>query len=384
MHKSTDSKSLIELWSEYATSFGTDEQALIFLMHCLDAGVPICRNCGSQNRIAYSCQRTYRCTNCRAENSRTANTFIACIRRPQAFLGAMFLSARAALFNACDLARLSGIANSSAWCICQKLNMAKNIAVFSEMPAANSEDHDIVQVSSAGFAEIINRRSIETERRQHPRSEIATVQGADGADDQPTMPGSDPRRDYITDAGNVTDDRSETNSAHCADPDRDDPVLEQLAGNEKLVYSKLSHSGPIHFDILQQATSLEVGKLCATITMLQLSDLIVRLPGDYYKRYSEPLPAQSSAAGGDCTPLSEEQTKMCAPLVQYIRRGFCGISRKYLQLYATAYSYNVLPVREFTSFVQRCLRLAPIRSKDLRAYVSPEAIQFCSSASAPA
>jgi putative transcriptional regulator len=65
-------------------------------------------------------------------------------------------------------------------------------------------------------------------------------------------------------------------------PHAQDPWLE-LGERDKNVYEHIT-SEPVHFDVLAERTGLAAGELSATLTMLELSGIVHRVSGDWYKR----------------------------------------------------------------------------------------------------
>jgi addiction module HigA family antidote len=61
------------------------------------------------------------------------------------------------------------------------------------------------------------------------------------------------------------------------------PDARKLAANEKKVYKLLSEK-PIHFDLLCERSGLNAGQLSATLTMLELAELVTRHAGDWYSK----------------------------------------------------------------------------------------------------
>jgi len=61
------------------------------------------------------------------------------------------------------------------------------------------------------------------------------------------------------------------------------PAIVQLYGRELEVYGLISLE-PVHFDYLAEKTGMNSGELSATLTMLELSGVVSRLPGDWYAR----------------------------------------------------------------------------------------------------
>lgn len=61
------------------------------------------------------------------------------------------------------------------------------------------------------------------------------------------------------------------------------PTVVQLFGREKEVYDIIT-SEPVHFDMLVDRLGIPVPELSAALTMLELANLVERLPGEWYSR----------------------------------------------------------------------------------------------------
>lgn len=127
-------------------------------------------SCGS-NEFVYSenlrsryCQRKHRI-------SVTAKTiFRNCKTKALLALAmALWLAADGILVSASELSRLNNIEESSAWEILKKVGFLARSLMGSE-----------AQAPSEAFASVIARRSIETPRKQHPRTELLAQPNAPG------------------------------------------------------------------------------------------------------------------------------------------------------------------------------------------------------------
>ena len=54
---------------------------------------------------------------------------------------------------------------------------------------------------------------------------------------------------------------------------------------EKEIFEMISGE-PVHFDHLIEKSGIHAGELSATLTLLELSGIVERLPGDWYSRQS--------------------------------------------------------------------------------------------------
>ena len=60
------------------------------------------------------------------------------------------------------------------------------------------------------------------------------------------------------------------------------PTMVQLYGRERELYELIA-AEPRQFESLAEYTGLSVGELSATLTMLELAGIVIRLPGDWYE-----------------------------------------------------------------------------------------------------
>ncbi len=64
---------------------------------------------------------------------------------------------------------------------------------------------------------------------------------------------------------------------------REVPTMVQLYGREREIFEMIS-AEPVQFDFLCERSGMSAGELSATLTMLELAGVVMRLPGDWYER----------------------------------------------------------------------------------------------------
>jgi len=195
-------------------------------------------------------------------------------------------------FNAFQFHKLVGIAYSTAFAILKKISVAAHTAM---------QDDDIVHLPSSLFSSVFKKRSRQTPAGKTPLAE---------EDISNTL------------ADNQTESEAEaTLPPGCEEP----PTIQDPM--ERAIYECLSLK-PLPYDSIFEKLGAPPGELSAALTLLELSELVKRLPGDRYIRSS-----RSSGVTGAHQSIDEPQTKLVAQVIKYIRKTFGGISRKYLQNY---------------------------------------------------
>jgi hypothetical protein len=249
-------------------------------------------------------------------------------------------------FNAGDLHRLGYIAASTALEILKKLNTV----IFSEMEA----ESNAIDVYSGQFAPIVCKRSLETPANEHPTTEQDELEKRLLSKDQGAFaPGSSQS------SGGTHSRRAAVNA---------------LSGPQLAVYELLS-TDPIDFETLREKTNMPIGPLSATLSLLELEELVERLTGDKYvcstggAAASRKAWAMQSSNGEDAAIYG---TEMISSSINFVRSGFHGVSRKYLQLYLAAHWCHVDRARwSSNKLLKACRRFREVKPAEIRAFVSP-------------
>ena len=294
-------------WSRFVKEFPTDEACVISLQG--DARSPCCMLPQPAETLG---QRKYSCSGCKKLVWVTARNFFENIKEPFLWRGAIYLKEDGLSPTPADLQRLTGAAYSSCWEACRKLDK-----VVADQLSEGTESID-----TSLCLELVFRRTRMTPAGKHPHFEQSEF---DSEDDVPLL----------------------THSA-----------------NERAILESLTEQS-LSIDVLCQCTGLPIGELSASLTMLELSGCVERLPGDRYSRVIQ-------RAKVDC-PLPMK-TAIVA-FVNFVRAKFQGVGRKYLQLYAAGHACRLN--RDLWGrgrLLNACLNSRKIRRKDLLDYVTPQSM----------
>jgi hypothetical protein len=279
-------------------------------------------------------RRVAECRNCGKQNWLTAGTLFERMREPRAYFVAITLAERKVPFNARTLSRLCKIAYATASAIFKKV-----MAVMLEAMVGKTE-----KVSSFELDEIICKRSIETHARKHPvtEQEEQLVPPAQISFD-PLQAHSESQSTVQCASGDLTN----TDTLHesgVVTPTGVITTTERVGvknvvpvAPEEIIFSLLSNE-PQSIDSLAAATGLEPARVRAGITILELADLVRRLPGDRVVLAVHILKA--------CLiPMTPRVELSVRRTVRVIKKLFHGVSRKYLQLYLAAVWCFLKPAR---------------------------------------
>ncbi len=343
--------------------FPTEEACLEEIWRRMHRGRK-CDSCGSSVMKRDFGARFGRCNGCNKKIWITSGTIFERMRNVRAHLVPICLVERGIPFNARQLQRLVGIAYSSAWAIFQKvMNEVNQVMIEKGIP-----------VSSFDFNQVICKRSKETEARKHPSTEQEEVisqlverdskEAIDHIIESRISLFLNPRTEAKT-SGET--ENKETISI--TSKNNDDGSSMNFCSSEKLIYKLLS-SQPVSIDRLAAATGFETKVVAAALTMLELAQLIKCGPGDLFIRSTE---AVLSPRPQDANVISEINRA-----IDFIRRHFHGVSRKYLQNYLAAYWCAVDRSRwRKGALFKQCIRSRSRGRTELKLYVSPPTVLIC-------
>jgi hypothetical protein len=342
-------KVLVFQWTQFNATFPTDMDARKEL-HGKggEPFMPECQHCRSAEVLVASGGKVIYCMSCRKNTWLMAQTFFHNIRRPRAWLFAIWLMERGIIPSLLQFHRLAGIAYSTAWNIFKKLSMVVEASMLTNFEA----------VSSSVFSLAVSRRSRETPARSHPCAEIEEVERM--------------RPDKETSgAGSEAQMSPETVGEEEFD-------IGDLTEPEKQLRDLLKPE-PIHFDDLIEKSGLATGQVSAALTMLEFSGIATCLPGNWYSRRS----AMKGLHASNLLPVHSTLPKNAKALSQVIdaaiaffRATFHGISRKYLQLFLALFWCHIDRIRwTLGSLLAACHQFDPITDEDVLSYVSPSLIK---------
>jgi len=332
---------------------GADCFEELFKSH-IDGERRSCRYCGNHDLEKKYGGRYGWCNHCKKKTWFTSGTFFEGIRVPHAYLGAILLKENGWSFNASDLEALADVAYSTAWQIEKKITMVIDHDIKSEA--------DALSVSSALFHDAICKRSIETPANGHPVAEQDEIE----------------RRQ--SDLG-TADQMPKASAPTSAPPTGADPLISapsgrELSEDEKKILSFLSVN-PIHIDELFRLAEVPAGNLGSILCVLELEGVIERMPGELYVLYaaSQHTPTnnrrrtEQMSGGAD---VSLEVAMTVGSIVDFVRREFHGVSRKYLQLFIAAHWCYVDRARwSAGALMAACSRFPAVKYSDIRAFVTP-------------
>lgn len=351
---------LASSWREFATKFPTDADSLEELYR--HAGLRKCNHCGSVYVTRIHGARTIRCTACKRKTWFTADTFFHRIKRPQAWLGYIWLFDHGIIVNPSRFHKLAGVAYDTARNIFKKLAM-----VMASYMKGNS-------VPSSEFAPIIGKRSRETPARAHPRAEEAEMEKKTRLESSPPASireleknsGPSPQTTHRHD--NLPDNEPGQTEETCTGLSVPISSVE-LSEQERIVYRSLSEE-PVTFDNLCIKLKLQAGKLSAILTMLELAGLATAMIGNRYVR----SPSQNNAVAGRLASRKQAAHKTCrvTGIIDFLRQYFHAVSRKDLQLYLAAHWFmSDRAARPCSSLLQSCFRFRHVPCREMLEFVSP-------------
>jgi hypothetical protein len=314
-----DLETIHKLYDDVLSQLPTDEDCLNFLIRLI-IGIVSCNWCGSTDLDRTGDDRDALCRACKKVTWLTAQSFISGIKKPRAYLMALIYRAEGIAISAAELARVVGVASSTAGCILKKYDLV----IHSEMAAIG------ISLDSRQFAECITKRSTHSPVKQHPLVEFDEID----------------KQNALLNIGTT-------------------PL--KLTVDENLIYGLLSDT-PSSIDSLMNATSLSIGQVSATLTMLDLAGLAKPCPGDYYvKGYPVSLLAQKK--------IGPKTKVFIARSVELIRATYQGVSRRYLQCYL-GFCWSIFDRAKWNlnSLSQACEKFGPITHAYVTSYVSPEAV----------
>jgi hypothetical protein len=265
--------------------------------------------------------------------------------------------------SASSFAKLVGIASSTAW------TMFKKVAIVVE------DKMDGESVPSSSFCEIFCKRSRETPARAHPLAEQEELEEHFCNNNQTSKScASDFEAESVAAAFefplSVHSEAKRGKALVLGDDSKKETQENVLGGEEKLVYDCLSKE-PIHFDRLCQKMGMKAGKLSAILMLLELDGHVKRMAGDRYSRVDPEFIglSQIHSRGKGNLALA---VNLVPAIVEFVRKTFHGISRKYLQNYLAIYWCFMDRVQwPRGSLLEACIGFRYIGYNEILQYVSP-------------
>lgn len=331
--------------------FPTEDSCLAQLEQVLRPPGTRCRRCGSGETPVKLSRRMRRCVSCNDKVSFTAGTFFHGVRKIKPHVFTLIIHELAVQINARQIQLIFGLSYASAWELQRKIHYL----ICKNFPEAAST------VRSSEFRCLFRRRSSQTPAGKNPASEEAEIEVVQSQSQ------SEKFRDNLSSIFADEDAHSVTENVQRAMPLTCGQV--PFAEEQLRVYELLS-AEPTHFDILFRQAHLGAGALSAVLSIMEMSGVVVRLPGDWFIRKSEP-------ANLDEDSLSPRMHAAVRRIQQFVLSCFNGISRKYLQLYVAAWWYHDDHDIAKGSLLSWCAKASLCGHRTIRQWVSPALIPVC-------
>jgi hypothetical protein len=346
--------------------FADPSEQILYLYGFLPGGLK-CQCCQSTHLELREGNRQADCLVCGKLNFLTANTFFHGVRRPIDWVRAIWLLEDGFAYSANMFAAVTGMTPSSVSSMLSKLLTV----VLEQMPDYQTE-------CSGAFAKTFRRRSLQTPVLKHPAAEQDIF---DEIENEKMAFSLDAHLERCLDE--IYDVPAPRTPEVCAGGvgliGQNTVCLEVMPivpeavskdwSREKAVFACLSHEAKA-FDWLGNACNLSAGDLTITLIHLELAGLIKPQFGQLYTR-KRLLWVDPSVA------LSDDKSKKFKPFFDFVIGVFCGISRKYLQLYLAAFWCNSNRRRwGIGSLFGACMRSRRISHRSRLNFVSPPVVAY--------
>ena len=307
-------------WALFNERFPSDEDCLDELVKRRIEWMVHCPDCGNLNFEKQYFGRILLCLCCGLFLRTFVGTLFERMRRPRAWLAALWFLEHGVTISSSAFAKLMGIAQSTALVIFKKLShVIKN--TMENLPNA----------PFSHFESVICRRSTDTPRGMHPRAE-----------------------------------ENEMLHHAQAEEESNQSVLNSLEPIERIVYECLSETTQRNEDELLEMTGLEeFGQFSAALIMLEIKGLAKRLFPSNYVRVKPILLA--------ATAKEKCRTDVRELFLGTVRSTFHGISRKCLQYYLAMFFWCFSARQHWNrgKLLKACFNSAPVRYSEILHYASP-------------
>jgi hypothetical protein len=342
---------LAGLLRKFLKDFCSDEVCLEFLFRrALKKGQLRCRHCGSRHLHRLPETRRAKCSDCNNSTWFTVGTIFERVRHVQWWCFAIWLMERGYMPSSSGFAKITGIAQSTALNILQKLRII----------VANQMYERSVGVGCQEFRLVVRKRSQLTVAGAHPISELQ---------EQDDLASSAETKESSSSTGIKSDQALGEFPLYKGSLGqvRGEELSSTRSEDEQLVLSVVTQK-PVDLGQIIELTGLPVSKVSAILTMLELSEDVVRLFGDRYKLRVLDEKVEVSNLSASLKACIEEA-------IDLIIDSFHGVSRMKLQLYLGA----VWCCLDRTIWCQDslfglCWGSLPISDKEVRDYLSPKIV----------
>lgn len=322
-----DLKRLYMLFNQLFPSIETIWHELLHI--ALARALIFCKRCHCTKFVRHAGTRKGTCLSCGKKQSLTAGSFLKNIRVPAAWLFLQWLTAQGYLFSAQLIHNITGVAQSSI------SHIEKSIAAA----VGGQPNEASVVVKSVMFQQVISHRSRETPRGMHPQDEELNFDSEEEVHEQPEL----------------------------------ESRLSSLDHNQILIAKMLSDE-PMHCDKLTVASGLPFPVVASCLTILEMEDLAVRLPGDRYilKKADSRYSNSQSTAEAEKSKLPPDKAASVSLFEDLMRDKFSGVSRKCLQLYLNLFWCFIDRRWTYAELSRTCFSAGYIGGRSLLNTVSPQ------------
>lgn len=380
---------MLEHFRWFLETFPTDEDCLEALLSAAQINITDCHHCAGKIRREYGA-RTGTCNSCRRVTYVTAGTFFDHMRRPRVWWCIIVTLASKLPISIKSINSFLGGSYFTVW------RNVHNVAM-----AIEQQMTDLTLATTSGsFLPAICRRSKETSRRSHPRTEEQEAQGEQVRQRPetatPVAPGPSPRNRVANAspeptlihgaqlANSSTDNSPISASAASANPSLPETSVGTNAMRhieadnsdlESAVIESLAASGPSGFELLSVRTTIDAPRLSATLTLMQIAGTVVRLGGDQFMLAVGVAPATNTPIVTSCCPAHRDDAlALIERVIEHLKTVHRGISRKYLQRYVCLYWCLTSNRWTLENILNACMNIGEVEGQEIVDYVSPLSI----------
>lgn len=267
---------LLSVWDKFVEKYPNNESCWQdFTGRICEKSILACRICASGDIEICPEDRTAKCNKCKRTFSLSTGTFFERVRNIWAWYAAIWFLQHGAVLNACFLAAILGIANSSS------LHIQKSILAA----IADTSKIDVDRVSSLHFDGLFTRRSLATpawlEASHEEELEQHLEREANNYRANQTSESEQVQYEYqdveFSETAYTSDDDNwhnaankpaskETNTAYSAP--------ETLLSEEERLVFELIEQGLETIDAIQAESGLNCAQIVAAVSILQLENLV--------------------------------------------------------------------------------------------------------------
>ncbi len=267
---------LISVWDKFVEKYPNNESCWQdFTARISEKSILACRTCASADIEISAADRTAKCNKCKRTFSLSTGTFFERVRNVWAWYAAIWFLQHGAVLNACFLAAIVGLANSSS------LHIQKSILAA----IAETRTTEVDRVSSLHFDGLFTRRSLATppwleasheeELEQHlEREGNDSKSGQDAASEQVRNEYQDVEFYETTDSNGAENFANASSLLASKETDTTGSSLETLLSEDERLVFELIQSGLETIDAIQAKSGLDCAQIVAAVSILQLENLV--------------------------------------------------------------------------------------------------------------